>query len=143
MNTKRRFKIDKLIRDKIPTIFEAENVDFKYRTMDEAEYQRSLKAKLFEEAQEVLETENITDLKEELADVLEVFQALIKAFGFSYEEIEILRAQKKEFKGGFDHRLHGICADYANDHPLLHFMLEKCEKNPEKYSELPFSISEN
>lgn len=143
MNTKRRFKINKLIRDKIPTIFNAENVHLKCRIMDEAEYQQSLKDKLFEEAKEVLETDNIADLKEELADVLEVFQALMKAFGFSYEEIETLRAQKKALKGGFDARLHGVFADYPSDHPLLHLMVAKSEKNPEKYAELPVSMSEN
>ena len=59
---------------------------------------RALKDKLVEEAEEVRQAD---DIVEELADVLEVVDALIEVYGLDHGEIEHARADKKAERGGF------------------------------------------
>ena len=70
---KRRFKIDKLIRDIITCGADA---TFSTKIMNEIEFNIRLKEKLVEEAHEVKKAESCADLIEELADVAEVLSYL-------------------------------------------------------------------
>lgn len=45
---------------------------------------------------------------EELADMLEVIRALAAVHGSSWEQLEVLRAKKVEFRGGFQERVYLI-----------------------------------
>ena len=58
-------------------------------------------AKLDEELAEYHKDQNI----EELADLLEVIYAAAKARGYSVEELEQVRAEKAEKRGGFEKRI--------------------------------------
>ncbi len=90
---------NKLVRDKIPEILDAKGVPYEKRVADDAEYRDALIAKLLEEAQEFVEE----GAPEELADVLEVVRALKNLP--EYAEVEVLRAQKKDERGGFEGRI--------------------------------------
>jgi len=68
---------------------------------DDNEYWERLKDKLIEEVQEVIET-NIT---EELADLLEVVHAICKYRWISLEEVENIRQEKKNKRGGFEKKI--------------------------------------
>jgi predicted house-cleaning noncanonical NTP pyrophosphatase (MazG superfamily) len=61
-------KYNKVVRDKIPEIIEADNCNLKTHIANEEEYWEKLKEKLNEEVQEFIKE----DTKEELADILEV-----------------------------------------------------------------------
>lgn len=92
----------KLIRDKIPAIMAAKwEIANTYIASDE-EYWERLKDKLIEEAQEVIEETNIT---EELADLLEVIHAICISRWISLEEIENIRQEKKNKRGGFEEKI--------------------------------------
>ncbi len=93
--------MSKLIRDKIPEIIKAKGNTCDVYVAEEAEYRERLAAKLREEVEEFLEEEAI----EELADVLEVVHALVRAQGSTLEELEAIRSQKKHERGGFEKRL--------------------------------------
>lgn len=88
---------NKLVRDKIPEIIEADGKTCKTRILSEEEYIASLEAKLNEEVAEYQTDKNL----EEMADVLEVLQAICIARGYSLEELEALRAKKANERGGF------------------------------------------
>ena len=60
-----------------------------------------LDAKLDEELAEYHSDQNL----EELADLLEVIYAVTKARGFSLDELESLRKEKAEKRGGFERKL--------------------------------------
>lgn len=104
--TTRRFKVDKLIRDKMPEILSSKNIKFSTRQMDDAEFLMRLKNKLVEEAQEVCAAKSDKELLEELADVSEVLITLAQLSGISLDEIEKARIQKRSAKGGFDQRVY-------------------------------------
>ena len=93
----------KLVRDLIPDIIEADGKIAVTRTLDEYEYIVELEAKLKEEVEEFLQTCNITDAMEELADVLEVVLALNDTLGGNVEEVRKAKADKR---GGFKHRIY-------------------------------------
>lgn len=88
---------NKLVRDKIPEIIEEDGKTCKTRILSDEDYIASLEAKLNEEVAEYQADKNI----EEMADVLEVLQAICIARGYSLEELEAVRAKKANERGGF------------------------------------------
>ncbi|MGE5674876.1 MAG: phosphoribosyl-ATP pyrophosphohydrolase [Mycobacterium leprae] len=91
----------KLIRDRIPEIIAASGRTCELRTLEPDEYLRSLDAKLGEELQEYLADGSLA----ELADLLEVIHAIVRARGSSVAELETIRAKKQQERGGFEQRL--------------------------------------
>ncbi len=92
---------NKLVRDRIPEIIRSHGKTVNCVVMPEEEYVEALEAKLSEELEEYLAGKE----PEELADLLEVFYALLKARGIPFEELERIRAEKAEKRGGFDRRI--------------------------------------
>lgn len=90
---------NKLVRDKIPALLDEKGVAYEKRIADVEEYRQELIKKLVEEAGEFQEDGAI----EELADVLEVVRALRSLP--EYAEVEAVRVQKAEDRGGFDGRI--------------------------------------
>jgi predicted house-cleaning noncanonical NTP pyrophosphatase (MazG superfamily) len=77
-----RVDYNKLVRDRIPEIIGSRGDRAVTRVLDEAGYQNVLLTKLVEEAQEASGA-RAEELPAELADVLEVLQALAKTLGMS------------------------------------------------------------
>lgn len=92
---------NKLIRDKIPEIITSSGKQCIVEVMNETEYIDALDCKLNEELAEYQADKSL----EELADLLEVMYAIIKARGYSIEELENIRKEKAEKRGGFEKRL--------------------------------------
>lgn len=92
---------NKLVRDKIPEIIQKDNELPVTRILSDEEAIKYLNAKLLEEVNEYLEDENI----EELADVLEVFHGILKAKNIKFEDVENIRIQKKNERGGFENKI--------------------------------------
>lgn len=92
---------NKLVRDKIPEIIEADGKTCKTRILSNEEYIAALEAKLNEEVVEYQLDKNL----EEMADILEVLQAICVARGYSLEELEVMRAKKKSSRGSFLKRI--------------------------------------
>jgi predicted house-cleaning noncanonical NTP pyrophosphatase (MazG superfamily) len=95
---------NKLVRDKIPQIISEHNVECFTRILNNAEYLKSLNAKLKEEVDEFLQS-NEESWLEELADVLEVMRALLAVKGISFDDLEIVRKEKLKKRGGFAERI--------------------------------------
>lgn len=87
----------KLVRDRIPEIIEADGKTCVYETLSDEEYIRLLDQKLNEELAEYQESKSL----EELADLLEVMQAVVRARGWTLDELEQVRADKAAERGGF------------------------------------------
>lgn len=91
----------KLVRDRIPQIIREQGQECETRTLSQDEYLLMLDAKLQEEMQEYLEKHD----PEEMADLLEVCYALMAAHGHSPAEIESIRLEKQQKRGGFYQRI--------------------------------------
>ena len=90
---------DKLVRDKIPEIIEANGEKPITRILDDAEYWEYLLKKDQEELEEVREATSILERKKELADKLELIRAMAIYSGFSLDDI-LEEANQKEQKNG-------------------------------------------
>lgn len=92
---------DKLVRDLIPQIIRTNGNSCEIRVLEDREYQKRLEEKLKEELSEYLESGQL----EELADLLEVMMALVKAMGSSWQALEQIRTDKLAKRGGFEKKL--------------------------------------
>ena len=94
-------KYHKLVRDRIPEIIQDSGKICLYETLNNADYLCLLDEKLNEELAEYQESKSL----EELANLLEVMQAVVKARGWTLEELEQVRADKAAERGGFEKKI--------------------------------------
>jgi predicted house-cleaning noncanonical NTP pyrophosphatase (MazG superfamily) len=92
---------NKLVRDNIPEIIAAKGEGCKTRIATPEEYRAKLIEKLEEEVAEFTRDPSA----EELADIMEVVQALAFLLESTPEEIEKIRIQKANERGGFVKRI--------------------------------------
>jgi predicted house-cleaning noncanonical NTP pyrophosphatase (MazG superfamily) len=91
--------VGKLVRDRIPEIMHREGKRPDIEKIGGDRLKAALKEKLVEEA---LEMRDSADIREELADVLEVAEAIIDAYDIDEVELQAIRWKKREERGGFD-----------------------------------------
>ena len=127
----RRFKVEKLIRDRLPEIMRAQGITAFPRILTDGEYVAQLKLKIVEEAQEASAARDADELLWELADVMEVVRALAAATGLSLENIERARLEKRERRGGFDARVYNTAVDIPADCPQLSYYTDRPDAYPE------------
>lgn len=96
-----KISYNKLVRDKIPEIIEASGKTCETKILSNEEYLQMLDKKLDEELAEYHKEQNI----EELADLLEVLYATVKAKGYSIEDLEQVRIEKQKARGGFEKKM--------------------------------------
>ncbi|UVE49064.1 nucleoside triphosphate pyrophosphohydrolase [Haloferax larsenii] len=89
---------DKLVRDDIPEVIRESGETPITHVADGDEFDRQLREKLVEEADEFAEDGRI----EELADVFAVIDAILDRRGEDWETIETLAAEKATERGGFE-----------------------------------------
>lgn len=104
---------NKLVRDKIPHIITSSGKECRTRILDPEEYKQELRTKLIEESEEYVSAANDQEALEELADMLEVIRALAEVHGANAAQLDKLRADKAEARGGFQERVYLIDVDEA------------------------------
>lgn len=92
---------NKLVRDRIPEIIEATGRTCIAVTLPDDAYIRALDAKLDEELAEYQKSKSL----EKLADLLEVMGAVVKARGYSWDDLTRVRKEKRATRGAFDKRI--------------------------------------
>lgn len=92
---------NKLVRDRIPEIIQKEGKSCSCETLTPEKYLCFLDEKLNEELTEYQESKSL----EELADLLEVIEAVVKARGYTWDQLTALCREKREKRGGFEKRI--------------------------------------
>ena len=93
--------INKLVRDKIPFICEKNGQMPETKILDDKEYTSALIAKLKEEVREYLMSNDI----EELADIVEVIEALAENQGSSFKQVMEIKHNKQKKNGAFKNKI--------------------------------------
>ena len=91
----------KLVRDRIPEIIEAGGKICVCETLTDEDYIVLLDQKLNEELAEYQESKSL----DELADLLEVMQTVVRARGWTLEDLEQIRTDKAAKRGGFEKKI--------------------------------------
>lgn len=102
-DTTMRKPINKLVRDNIPSFCENPET----RILSDEDYTAALKQKLHEEVGEYLQDNTI----EELADIIEVIEALAENQGSSLREVMEFKQRKQSKNGAFKDRIFLISVD--------------------------------
>ncbi len=92
---------NKLVRDRIPEIIEASGRTCETEVLPNDAYVQALDAKLNEELAEYQQSKSL----EELADLLEVIGAIVKARGYTWDDLTRVRKEKRAARGAFDQRI--------------------------------------
>lgn len=97
---------NKLVRDQIPAIIKNAGKTFTSRILADNEYITEINRKMHEELAEYEAAETKEETIEELADLLELIHAAAAVYGTSFEELEKVRTEKAEKRGGFEERIY-------------------------------------
>ena len=100
-------QINKLVRDNIPSICEKNGQIPETKILDDENYTSALKTKLKEEVEEYLSDYNI----EELADIIEVIEALAESQGSSLHDVMGIKQHKQKKNGAFKNKIYLISVD--------------------------------
>jgi predicted house-cleaning noncanonical NTP pyrophosphatase (MazG superfamily) len=95
---------DKLVRDRIPEIIEASGKSSEVEVMEGEAFLRALLDKLVEEAQEARDAAP-QERAVELADLLEVIDAVLRTEGLSETQVRAAQRTRRQERGGFERRL--------------------------------------
>lgn len=125
----KRFVFKKLVRDKIPEVLRSSGARVVEHVMQHDEYCERLREKLFEEVQEVADARCTETLREELADVVEVLQAMASAHGIQWADVVKTQDQKRSQRGGFDGRILISFVDVRSGNENLAYF----QAHPNKY----------
>ena len=97
---------NKLVRDLIPGIIKNDGRTPIVRILNKKEYKTELLKKLIEESKEVAEAgRNKKGLIKEIGDVMEVLEAIEKAYNLDKKEILKIKKVRKKKRGGFEKRI--------------------------------------
>lgn len=103
---------NKLVRDRIPEIIENDHKTCATRILNDEEYLACLKSKLLEECHEVIDAEDEDNIKKEIADVLEVLEALENTLHINHQEVLSIKQKKARSNGAFDKKIY---LEYVED----------------------------
>ncbi len=98
---------NKAIRDKIPEIIKESGGKCNTKTLSDDEFLIELDKKLDEELEEYHKSKSV----EELVDMIEVIEKIVKLRGKSLEEFGKIKLEKTKKRGGFEKNLFLIDTD--------------------------------
>jgi predicted house-cleaning noncanonical NTP pyrophosphatase (MazG superfamily) len=98
-------KFPKLIRDRIPEILAAKGKAAKTRILTDDEYLKFLLKKMVEESIELSQSSGRDGMRDELADILELIDAIVKFKGWKKRDIIAVQKGKRKKNGGFEKKI--------------------------------------
>jgi predicted house-cleaning noncanonical NTP pyrophosphatase (MazG superfamily) len=104
---------NKLVRDKIPEMIRTSGNQCEILVLNDVEYIEALKQKLIEEAKEAAIAPP-DELAQELADVMEVIDALLTTTGIAPEKVREIQTEKRSQRGGFDNKIKLLWTELNN-----------------------------
>jgi predicted house-cleaning noncanonical NTP pyrophosphatase (MazG superfamily) len=130
-----KFVFNKLVRDRIVSHIEQYGDKPQWRKLDQDQLRQALLNKLQEEAAELQFDD--PDLLIELADVQEVLVTLIKAAGFTQQQVRLAQRQKRTKVGSFKQRIFIDWVETQKDSPWLGYYQRHSNKYPEFTPKVP------
>lgn len=127
----KKFKFQKLIRDKIPGDIGREGGKVVSRILNDDEYLIELKKKLAEESEELFEA-GPEKLVGEISDIQEIIDNMLEVLKIPKSELAKKQKEKNEKYGSFRKRIFVKEIELPENHKWLDYYLS----NPDRYSEI-------
>ncbi len=102
---KKVVKYNKLIRDRIPEIVKKAGWVPTVRILRKSEFLNAAKKKVFEEAEELIQTKDKEGIIDEIVDIRELLDVLVSEMKLTKSEIKKFQITKRKKHGGFKKRL--------------------------------------
>lgn len=102
----------KLVRDRIPEIIIASGGKPHCREIGGQELLDAAKAKMREEAEELVEAQTPAEVAEEMADILELVETIAQRYELTLPQINEIKEKKRAERGGF---AKGLFLEYVED----------------------------
>lgn len=128
----RRFKFEKLVRDKIVDQIVSTGNKPNWKVLSDSEYIQKLKDKIIEESQEIPRTDDKEEVVKELADIQEIIDNLLETLNISKEKFVEIQKAKNDKSGSFKKR-HYIDDVETSDEVTkwVQYYLDNSDKYPE------------
>ncbi len=107
----------KLVRDQVPRLVREAGHQVQFREATPDERPRYLKRKVADEANELLEADPGQE-REEVADLLEALETLLRVRGYDREDLKLVKEAKRKRRGGFERFLIVESATTVTSHAL-------------------------
>jgi predicted house-cleaning noncanonical NTP pyrophosphatase (MazG superfamily) len=91
----------KLVRDKVPEHIRSKGEQAVVRQLKDAEFRRALLKKMVEEALELAAASGRSAVLQELADVKDVYDAILREHKFTDGDVQFAQKRKERESGGF------------------------------------------
>ncbi len=131
---KHKFKTNMLIRDKRLDDLQNRGVKVDWKKLSDSEFEKHLRNKIIEEATEVSLEKNHDGLVEEIGDVFEVIEYLMKLKNISHDEVKKAQDKKRNELGNFDNRVYTMDVEIDSENEAIKYYF----KNSHKYPEIKF-----
>lgn len=128
--TFKRFRVEKIIRDRLPEIMRNKGIAVSEKTLSAIEFIERLKDKLIEEANEAKCATDRLSFIEEIGDLLEVIEALCAAADVKMEDVREIMGQKRTSKGGFDRKIYNHFVEIEESNPAIEYYLKRPDQYP-------------
>jgi len=126
----RTYLSHKLWRDKSIEMSEAQGACVNYFILDDIRFGQELRNKLIEEAEEVVATITTEELIAELADVMDVIEALCTFHAIDPSQVTAMQKQKHEQRGGYSKRIFVETVTHVQGSEMDQYCLAQPHKYP-------------
>lgn len=126
----------KLVRDNLPQIITDQGYPVKYHQLKDDDLANKIAGKMPEEAYEVidaLKSGNMNELAEEIGDLQELIDCLLKATGITKEQVDEVRNKKASKRGSFVNGQYIEYVDLVQDAENLDYWDNYFTSRPDGY----------
>lgn len=98
---------NKLVRDRVPEIFESSGRKVEYKILSDSQVLLALQEKLLEKAQNFAKRPS----ENEISDMFELMDTIIEKFQYEQMHIDYLKLKNREAKGGYTKNVYLISVE--------------------------------
>ncbi|MHA1541054.1 MAG: NUDIX domain-containing protein [Alphaproteobacteria bacterium] len=128
---KHKFKTNLLIRDKRLDWMQKRGIKVDWKKLSDSDFEEHLRDKIVEEATEVSLERKQDGLVEEIGDVFEVIEYLMKMKDISHEEVKKAQDKKRNELGNFDDRVYTMNVEIDSNNEEIEYYFKNSHKYPE------------
>lgn len=126
----RKFQFNKIIRSKlIENIIETGGIPH-IKELNDEEYIKALYGQLQGEVEEIFMADK-SHVAEEIADVYEVLDWIVKYWGLNKDDVQQFQKSKREDKGDFSDRRFVEYVEVHDNNPWIDYYLKNADRYPE------------